>query len=201
MSPAYPRKIAARLVGSESFHEAGGQLEPTVLEFWRWAYSDLLSNATRGVLAEFIVSLALGCTGAVRDPWDASDLVTPEGTKVEVKTSAYLQSWAHSQLSRVCFSIRPSRAWSADTNVFSSVAKRQADVYVFCLLHHQSKDTVDPINLSQWTFYVVPASRLNQRLATQKTLSLRGLQALEAVPATFGSLKEKVAAAHTANST
>ena len=29
-------------------------------EFWEWAYDDLLTNTTRGVLAEYIVATALG---------------------------------------------------------------------------------------------------------------------------------------------
>jgi hypothetical protein len=66
----------------------------TLLDFWQWAYSDLLSNTNRGRLAEFIVAraLSLGLTD-VRIEWDAVDLVTPTGVKVEVKSAAYLQSW------------------------------------------------------------------------------------------------------------
>ena len=31
-----------------------------MLDFWRWAFSDLRDNTQRGVLAEFLVALALG---------------------------------------------------------------------------------------------------------------------------------------------
>ncbi|AXG97954.1 hypothetical protein DVJ83_00840 [Deinococcus wulumuqiensis] len=43
-------------------------------DFWRWAYSDFLSNALRGVLAEYIVAQAAGCTHRARTEWDAYDL-------------------------------------------------------------------------------------------------------------------------------
>lgn len=63
-------------------------IEPT--DFWRWAYSDFLSNTLRGVLAEYIVASALGCTEAPRREWHAYDLVTAGGIRVEAKSAAYL---------------------------------------------------------------------------------------------------------------
>jgi hypothetical protein len=66
-------------------------IEP--LEFWKWAFSDFLSNALRGVLAEFIVAKAMDCTDVQRTEWDAYDVITSDGIKIEVKSSAYLQSW------------------------------------------------------------------------------------------------------------
>jgi hypothetical protein len=56
--------------------------------FWRWAYSDFLSNAQRGVLAEYIVGTALNCLKEKRLEWDAHDLVTEDGIKIEVKSAA-----------------------------------------------------------------------------------------------------------------
>ena len=51
----------------------------------------------------------------MRAEWDAYDLVAPGGTTVEVKSAAYLQSWAQNALSSICFDVAPSRAWSAAT--------------------------------------------------------------------------------------
>ena len=60
----------------------------------RWANSDLVSNVTRGVLAEYIVAHAVGVsTAIVRDEWAAYDLETPDGIKLEVMPAAYIQSW------------------------------------------------------------------------------------------------------------
>jgi hypothetical protein len=54
--------------GDECFHSIGASLGYTLLDFWRWSASDLVSNATRGRLAEFIVAKALGISvNAVRD--------------------------------------------------------------------------------------------------------------------------------------
>ena len=39
-------------------------LDATVADFWRWAFSDLRDNTTRGILAEFLVAKAVGDTKA-----------------------------------------------------------------------------------------------------------------------------------------
>jgi hypothetical protein len=39
--------------------DGGGRftgLDATVSDFWRWAFSDLRDNTTRGILAEFLVA-------------------------------------------------------------------------------------------------------------------------------------------------
>lgn len=63
--------------------------------------SDLLHNAFRGQLAEFLVSRALGCEAATRPGWDEYDLLTPDGVPVEVKSAAYLQSWEQARPSTI----------------------------------------------------------------------------------------------------
>lgn len=62
MDGGYSRIEAIRKNGDESFHNAGKPLGPTLLDSWRWNSSDLVSNANRGWLAEFIVASALGLT-------------------------------------------------------------------------------------------------------------------------------------------
>lgn len=62
--------------------------------FWNWAFSDFLSNALRGVLAEYIIAHALDCTEKLRNQWNEYDLETKSDIKIEVKSSAYLQAWS-----------------------------------------------------------------------------------------------------------
>ena len=90
-----------RLIGDELLHETGGSVELTVRDYWRWSSSNLLDNAARGVFAEFIVASALGVAGGVRTEWDAYDLRAESGIKVEVKSAAYLQSWAQAEHSTI----------------------------------------------------------------------------------------------------
>jgi hypothetical protein len=135
----------------------------TLLDFWRWNGSDLASNATRGRLAEFIVASALNIDlSEPRDEWSAWDLTSPEGIRIEVKSAAYLQSWAQKNLSRIIFSIRPSRFWDGISSSMAEEPQRSADVYVFCLLKHQVKETLNPLDLGQWEFYVLSTVELNK---------------------------------------
>jgi hypothetical protein len=151
----------------------------TLLDFWRWNGSDLANNATRGVLAEFIVASALGIDLSIpRTEWAAWDLTSPEGIRIEVKSAAYLQSWTQKDLSRINFSIRPTRAWNADTGIVAAEPQRSADVYVFCLLKHQKKETLNPLELEQWEFFVLSTVELNNYTHSRTSITLASLQKL-----------------------
>jgi hypothetical protein len=164
-----------------------------VLDFWRWSASDLLSNTARGVFAEFIVASALGCPlEGVREGWAAFDLLSLEGIKVEVKSSAYLQSWAQRRHSTIVFSTRSARAWDADTNVLAKEAQRQADVYVFALLAHRNKASVEPLDLDQWSFYVLSTAVLNARSRSQHSITLNTLSRMSAGPHGYDALRGAV---------
>jgi hypothetical protein len=115
------------LDGSEPFNG----VDATVVDFWRFALSDLRMNNTRGYLAEFLVAKAVGAT-AGRVEWDAFDVLAPSGARIEVKSSAYLQVWDQRPPSRIVFSGLTGRTWSPQGGE-SSVATYNADVYVFCV--------------------------------------------------------------------
>ena len=68
---------------------------------------------------------------------------------MEVKSAAYLQSWAQKELSRISFGTPRTLAWDADGGGFAGVARRHAHVHVFALLAHADKATVDPLDLDQ----------------------------------------------------
>lgn len=175
--------------GDEPFVCGGSQIGCTLLEFWRWSVSDLVSNATRGRLAEFVVAKALGIsTSTPREEWAAYDLVTPAGVKVEVKSAAYLQSWAHKDYSAIRFGTRKTRSWNADSGQFATDARHQADLYIFALLAHKEKETVDPMNLDQWAFYVLPTRTLSARTRGQKSISLAAVESLCGPPAPYDQL-------------
>jgi hypothetical protein len=184
----YPALKPTKKMGDETLHFNSRPLPQTILDFWRWSTSDLVSNATRGILAEYIVGSALGLADAIRAERDAFDLVTPAELKIEVKSASYLQSWFHKKPSLIRFAIRPTRAPDTVTNLLSSESKRQADVYVFSLLAHTDKATLDPLNVAQWEFYVVRASVLDATFPTQKSLGLTSLLRLAVRPITYDAL-------------
>ncbi len=174
--------------GSEPFHENGKPLDLSLLEYWQWFASDLVSNTMRGVLAEFIVASALGLTQNNRKEWDAYDLITQDGIKIEVKSAAYLQSWNQKELSNISFNIKPTHAWNAETGEYSKDKKRSADIYVFCVLNHKDQKTLDPLNLDQWDFYILPTSVINVECGNQKTISLNRLIKLKPYKAQYDDI-------------
>lgn len=183
------------LDGSEAFvgAQSGQRPAPTVREFWRWAMSDLLSNATRGVLAEFVVGTALGLRMEMRREWDAVDLVTAEGHRIEVKSAAYVQAWPQNQPSKIQFRVAPTLAWDPEQIEPSEPeSRRQADVYVFALLAEKDVERADPLDLSQWQFFVVAAAQLNHMLGDQKTISLGRLKALAGPATDYSALADAV---------
>ncbi len=166
-----------------------------MLSFWRWACSDICGNALRGLIAEYLVTRAVAGEGGVRTEWDACDVVTAGGLKIEVKTSAYLQSWKQHRLSTIAFDIAPKRGWDAATNVLADTVARSANVYVFAVQAHQDKATVDPLDVDQWEFFVLPTRVLDERAPTQKSITLSSLAKLGPTKTAFDELKAAIEAA------
>lgn len=165
VSPS-PRRCA------DPFHVGGQPQGFTLADFWAWSTSDLLVNTNRGILAEFLVTRALGDPQDVRDPWRPYDVLSLDGIRVEVKSGAYLQAWAQDDYSYLSFLIAPARAWDPETGEWESESRRQADVYVFCVLEHRDQASVDPSDLDQWRFYVLATRVLDENLGAAKSTSL-----------------------------
>ncbi len=87
---SFPGLLVQCKTGHEQFRSGETRLPFTLLDFWKWSASDLVSNAPRGCLAEFLVAQALGIVDGLRVEWDACDLRIPDGLTVEVKSAAYV---------------------------------------------------------------------------------------------------------------
>jgi len=146
-----------------------------VVDFWAWAYSDVLSNRNRAILAEYLVSLSLQVADNPRVEWDATD-VSLSGKKIEVKSSAYVQSWAQEKESKIIFDISKKKAWDAETNKVSDVPIRAADCYVFCLYTNRDKENTAVLDVENWQFYVLSTRDLTNSFGEQKSLSLSRLK-------------------------
>lgn len=165
------------LTGSEELIGSG----LSVKDYWSWAHSDIIDNTERGFFAEYLVHLAVGENKTVRQGWGSWDVLAPEGIRIEVKASGYIQSWEQKELSSVRFDIAP----DAD-------GKRQSDIYVFCLHKHKDKNTVNVLDLSQWTFFVMPTSTLDAKLSGQKSIALSRLIELGAVETSYIGLRDEI---------
>jgi hypothetical protein len=164
-----------RLNGGEGFLQSGHPIPSldgqTVGDFWRWAYSDVRSNTTRSVFAEYIVGLALGVVNKPRVEWDSVDLRYGD-VKVEVKASGYCQSWFQKKPSSILFSIRKAIFWNPATGQYEGEATRSADVYIFCVHAEREKSKANVLDVSTWDFYVVSTRILNEVFGMAKSLSL-----------------------------
>jgi hypothetical protein len=187
---SFPAIKVERKTGEESFF--GNKTSFSLIDFWRWAYSDLVGNTERGKLAEFIVAMAMNCTDGVSKTWGVFDILSPEGIKIEVKTSAYIQSWRQERLSPISFTIRETRALDEASNDYEKSAKRQADVYVFCVENCKEQDLINPLDLSQWEFYIISTEELNRTLKSQKTIMLNSLIKIGAKKCEFSQIRETI---------
>ena len=176
---------------TDRFYVESGFQGATLGDYWRWSSSSVLDNTERGILAEFLVANALGLTDKPRVEWGSYDLKMPDCTKIEVKSSAYLQSWRQKKYSTIEFGIaRTKEAWDPHTGKSQKQdpPKRIADIYVFCLLKHKEKATVDPLNAEQWEFYVVPTLRINEEKPCRQKIRLQPLKDLAGRPLSYGDL-------------
>jgi len=183
----------SRLTGAETFHRGASSQNLSVLQFWQWTASDLANATLRGHLAEFFVATALDAVGEVRIEWDACDIRTASGVKVEVKSSAYIQSWAQSAHTRISFDIAPRTSWDSVTNEYLTTAGRHSDLYVFCLQTCTDPASFDALDLDQWRFHVLSTRALDDNLGGQKTLALGRLAEIGAIECDFAGIPEAVA--------
>ena len=177
-----------RRSGEEAFHAEGAPIGGTLREFWQWSGSNLLGNTERGILAEYLVAKDLGLHADVQQSWLPFDLQTSSGIRVEVKSGAYIQDWMQTAYSRIVFGIRPTFAWDPKTNEFEGVRRRQSDVYVFAVLVTRDQSQIDPMDVSQWEFFVLPTKTLNQVVGDQKSITLSRVRKLGATPVPFGQI-------------
>ena len=183
--------------GAEKFHRNGLEEKFSVLDFWSWSTSDLAINITRGIVAEFIVAKALDAKEQVRIEWSPFDITTREGVTVEVKSAAYFQSWDQEKLSTIQFNYERATPLDEKNGGYHGEVRWAAQVYVFALLaEKEDKSKVDPLNLEQWKFYVVPTKSLENRKRSQQSITLHSLEVekddLKVEIVDFSGLKEAV---------
>ena len=164
-----------------------------LLDFWIWSGSNVLNNTLRGQIAEYIVTQATGATvPAIRLEWESIDIMTPQGIKIEVKSTAYFQSWHQDKPSEIRFNIKKTRPWDNETNQRAKTPCRSAQVYVFCLLVNDDRDTINPLDLSQWKFYILPTTVIDSRLGDQKSVGISRLKELGAEIVNYDQIHDTI---------
>ncbi len=182
-----------RKSGNERLTIGTEQTVFSLLDFWQWSCSDLSNNTFRGRFAEYIVACALGLNSGARIEWDAHDILCIDGLTIQVKSAAYIQSWKQLKHSKINFNISAKKFWDAKTATYSKQPGRPSQLYVFSLLDHKDKHSLNLLDLNQWKFFVLKTSIVNDRMPKQKTLALSVLLTLGPKECTFASLSEGIA--------
>jgi hypothetical protein len=194
---SYKRIQPTKLSGNETF-TATGSKQFTVLDFWRYSFSVLNDNILRGRLAEFLVEAALKDLPdvGVRTSWGDFDVEDFDGTKIEVKCSAYIQDYDQDDFSSIRFSglkakeVYYSGAVKPYSDLFELAYK--ADVYVLALQHHKEHSSFDILDMNQWSFYILTRSRIAQIASDSKSVSMGRLIEHDVVPVAFTDISATI---------
>ncbi len=151
----------------------------------------LVNNVLRSIISEAIVDAALddGWKWCSAD-WAGFDFQHADGTRLEVKQSAALQSWHRlgNKPSKGSFDIaRRTGIWESGT-VWIPTPGRNAELYVFAFHPVTDPEIADHRDPNQWQFFVVPEPELSR---TARTISLSAVRRL-ADPVGAENLNEAV---------
>ena len=161
----------------------------SLLHFWKWAFSDLCDDDIKGIFAEWLVLKLLGIPSVRRVSWANSDIITPDGVRIEIKSTSYWQSW---KLLDEMGVLRPTplHPISPKTQIrFAGLKARDAvnvvtgteplelksHVYIFAFQHEIDTERWNAMDLSQWEFYALPVSSIREH--HWKSISLSKLRA------------------------
>ena len=149
--------------------------------------SRLVTNSSRGLIAEAIVSTVLcpewrWCS----EDYYRCDFTHASGAQLEVKQSAACQSWPSKAPSVARWDVGARKGyWEGETYV--ARPGRNAEIYVLAWHPVADRERADHRDPAQWQFFVVQADAL----PTVRTLGMAGIAAL-ATPVRVGQLASTV---------
>lgn len=164
----------------------------TLLDFWRWGFSDLCDDYLKGVFCEWMVRvlLDLPVASSRRVSWADSNIVLANGTRLEVKASSLWQSWKLMNLdgtrkpvpapvtlnaNRIRFFGLRARAALTFPATLTATKKFKSDIYIFCMNTQTEAAKWDAWNLMDWEFYVMTVQELDA-LKIGNSISLASLR-------------------------
>jgi len=181
----------------------GAPEKSTVGDFWAWAFGDLCDDDIKGIYAEWIVTKILSIPSQRRVSWANSDIITPEGVRIEIKASAFWQSWklinedgSNKTLEEIkekakgISSIRFSGLKAGDSVYNSKVTDKdyKSDIYIFCFQKEEDPFVWNALDMNQWEFYIFEINELRE--FGGRTVSLKKLREIQA-PLNASNLADK----------
>jgi len=172
--------------------EGAPQDKASLLDFWSWAFGDLCDDDVKGIFAEWMVARLLDLPAPRRISWANNDLVTRSGIGIEVKASAYWQSWKrinqngelkvdaedvdHAK-AKIRFGGLRARDSVSPALQTGGTRGLKSQLYVFCFQKHWRAAGWDAWQLDQWDFYVLDREQL-EREGVGNSISLAKLKRL-----------------------
>lgn len=187
------KKEVKKLTGNEFFKNNNF----SILEFWQYGFSNLNSNVLRGSLAEFIIENLLKDKSEIeiRNPWNDFDILY-KNKKIEVKCSSYIQDWDQEDFSKIIFSGLKAKDlyWSKAVSEFNRDNKKdyKADIYVLCLVNHKNPETLDLLNLDQWSFFILTKEKLKNISNNSSSISITRLEKNNYTPIKHEEVKKYI---------
>ena len=148
-----------------------------ILDFWKWACSDIVIPSNRDDFALFLVANALELTKMPRIYWENSDLRYRK-KKINIKTAAFIEHWKQKRLKRLSFDISPKRGADAATQGSLTYRNRYPEIYIFAVLNQKELKNIDVLDLDQWQFYIVKTEALDRAHFDTRKLGVRALNNL-----------------------
>lgn len=106
--------------------------------------------------------------------WGTFDLISADGTAIEVKATSFLQSWNQRELTRPVWQSlrsRKSETTAAGGWSLADAATAKGEVFVLCLFTATDHASANPLNLDQWAFWLIPGTDI-----TSDTLGLPAIE-------------------------
>lgn len=166
-----------------------------MVDFWRWAFSDLLEDTLKGLFAEWLVGhlLSLPLPHGGRPGYGNFDLRSPRGLSIEVKSTAYWQSWKirthegtlqpevevekwRPEEANIRFARLKAGDASGHKGARGAPATYKSDAYIFCFQKERDRRRWDAFDLDQWEFYFL--SRAELAATGLSSLTLKRLRTL-----------------------
>lgn len=178
-----------QLTGDEHFTYKGEITEMSMLEFWRWHFSEIFDLQSK--IAEYIVGKALGLKEAENvGVWTLYDMMY-RGKRIEIKETSFYHAWQTDEEPKSqqrSFGITKAYDDYTDKN---SPYRRQNDIYVFCLNTGETKADSNPMQLEHWEFYIVPTYVIDELCKDGKSITLSRVKKLaDSIP--YDKLKSKL---------
>ena len=176
--------------GSDYFTLNGKKTDRKFEDFWAYFASDLADIKIKGSIAEYIIKDALDAEADIPS-WYYFDILY-KTFRIEVKSSSYIQSYTRQsgKLSSPRFSIGKKPIDFPSLNK-SSIPIRNNDFYIFALHNCKDVNEYNPLEISQWTFYIVSTAYINENFDNYSALSLKKVEEI-ASPCTYENIRQEL---------